>query len=200
MDRKDLRPTLIKLGVTLSESAIRKYIFDYGLASKPIIENTRGKGGGKGRISKYTNNTLGQLYAAGRLLNGPLRTTVSILKVVKEKAQELIDNDQIQLDFLTLTENDEKVEANELCHLIELWINYYEEAINRPIPKHRIPKYRVQMTSTSRLKKTLLEDETVDTLEIELVPYSKKLTRRSTSINNINPSRWIEKSKVFGED
>lgn len=133
----DLHKTLLQLGANIGKSTIRKYTTEYGLAPET---NSPGLGRGKGRDSIYSDEALAQIYAAWKLLNGKIQTNRKTLTKVRQLAQDLIKSETLAIGDSIL--NEMNISAEDLGYLIELWINYYEEAKPKPM------LYRVDIAFT----------------------------------------------------
>lgn len=138
MDYKILKQNLEDLKLKDSEfnigdSTIRKYIKEELIPSPKI----RSLGRGKGSQSEYTEEALGQIYAAWKLLNGPIRTRLPILKIVRKYALHLLQTEQIFIE--SSVPDDYKINWSDLAYIMELWINYCEQV------KDNYKKYRVNI-------------------------------------------------------
>lgn len=134
MNSRDLYSKLHQLGVNIGKNAIRKYTSQYDLAPTPKVSYD---GEGRGRKSEYEDKALEYLYAAYKLLNGPIRTSLTNLQTIKPYAEELRANNTIPISDSILRQVG--IRANDFAYLIELWINYCEEA------KPKYIKYRVNI-------------------------------------------------------
>lgn len=133
MDKKILMENLDNLGVDIGDSTIRKYVLE-GLVPAPT---TRSLGRGLGRSSEYPDDAQGQIYAAWKLLNGPIQTSIKLLKDIRTFALELLEHRRLEVESPKLQELG--ISWTDLAYLTELWINYREEM------KWEYTKYRVDV-------------------------------------------------------
>lgn len=126
-----LKSALEKEGYSIAVGTIRKYVHQ-GLTKAP---NTFSLGQGKGKRSEYEEEALGEIYAAWKLLNGPIQTSLERLKEVSKIARELYSNRSVEIEdsVASMIEVDSSIDAKlkmtwrDLVYLIELWINYCED-------------------------------------------------------------------------
>lgn len=138
MDYKILKEKLKELNFkeddkTIGDSTIRKYI----LAKLVPQPEVRSLGRGNGRQSEYPEEALGQIYAAWKLLNGPIRTQLPILTKVRKIALQLLELDEISIE--SSVPQDLEINWSDLSYIMELWINYCEQV------KSEYVKYRVDI-------------------------------------------------------
>jgi len=125
IDYKELVPKLKnkleKEGYNIAVGTIRKYVHE-GLTDKPTVYYL---GQGKGKRSEYEDQALGELYAAWKLLNGPIQTSLDRLKEISNLARKIYKVSSIEVEC-SITEK-LKLNWRDLAYLMELWINYCEE-------------------------------------------------------------------------
>jgi len=133
MDSKELHSSLVELiGQSIGHSTLRKYV-EKELAPPSEVKSL---GRGEGRESKYPEEALGQFYAAWMLLNGPIRTRLDNIKIIRIIALKLLEIDKMDIKLSVLEELE--CSRKDLAYLIDLWLNYCEDVNYRDYVKYRV--------------------------------------------------------------